>query len=234
MGSIKMSKWLSIFHSTNNIPPSTINNNNNLNQDSNFGERSKNINNQTNNLLSFAKIAKTAKNTTNNLNDHSFGNFDIFGKHTKNLKSIYYENELDRVESFEECVAIVEFDLNIPYVWAKAIVELQLGKKPTVISQEKWNKVMKALGILCDSSKSCFKDIVANEWSMGDVFGCHRSAPEARYDVMGSLMLLNEGDRIVEITKDAIRMQNRIDVIQSYYRRFDNCLLKRSFLHEIA
>ena len=104
-----MSKWLSIFHSINNIPPSAINNNNNLNQDSNFGERSKNINNQTDNLLSFAKNAKTAKNTPNNLNDHTFGNFGIFGKDNKNLN--YFSQ--DGLVSHEERSASIEYKTKI-------------------------------------------------------------------------------------------------------------------------
>jgi hypothetical protein len=51
--------------------------------------------------------------------------------------------------------------------------------------------------------------------------------PETRFDFMGLLMLLNEGDRIIEINEDIIRIQAVRGSIAAYYRPYYRYLHNR-------
>ena len=107
---------------------------------------------------------------------------------------------------------------------------MQLRAKPNSITLEKWQEIQNSLEMLTPY----LKDVIAHGWKISDIFGCHPTAPQKRFDVMGLLMLLNEGERIIEITKDAIRMQNKRGTVQSYYRRFYSSQTEQSCLHEIV
>jgi len=140
-------------------------------------------------------------------------------------------NTLETFEKrLEERVAIIEHERQIPHDWALAIAKIQLRAKPKSISEEKWQIITNNAKILL----SPVRDIIAHQWTISDIFGCHPIVPEKRFDVMGLLMLLNEGERIMEINKDVIRIQNARGSITGYYRRHDrNCLVEQGYLHEI-
>lgn len=133
------------------------------------------------------------------------------------------------LEAFEEQVAIIEYDGKIPYEWAEAIGRTKTRIKPITISNDKWGKIQNALETLLPYLET----IVTHDWKLSDIFGCHKFAPEARYDVMGLLMLLNEGERIIEITRDAIRIQNKQGAVQSYSRPFYDYQTEQSCLYEM-
>lgn len=134
------------------------------------------------------------------------------------------------LEILEERAAIIQYDAAIPDCWALAIAKIQLRSKPKSITEEKWQEIKITLEMLT----TCLKDIIAHNWKISDIFGCHPTAPEQRFDVMGLLMLLNKGDRIIEVNKDVIRIQNMKGAILSYYRPYYSYLLnQRLLLHEM-
>ena len=120
------------------------------------------------------------------------------------------------IEQLEERVAIIEYDGQIPYDWALPIAKIQLRAKPESISEEKWQIIISNL----ETFPLYLEDIILHQWTISDIFGCHPIAPEKRFDVMGLLMLLNEGDRIAEISRDVIRIQGDRGSIASYYRPY--------------
>ena len=120
------------------------------------------------------------------------------------------------IEQLEERVAIIEYDGQIPYDWALPIAKIQLRAKPESISEEKWQIIISNLETL----PLYLNDIILHQWTISDIFGCHPIAPEKRFDVMGLLMLLNEGDRIIEVSRDVIRIQGGRGSIAGYYRPY--------------
>jgi hypothetical protein len=120
------------------------------------------------------------------------------------------------IEQIEERVAIIEHDGQIPYDWALPIAKIQLRAKPESITKEKWQIITNNLEMLI----YYLQDIIAHQWTISDIFGCHSIAPEKRFDVMGLLMLLNEGDRIIEVSRDVIRIQGGRGSIAGYYRPY--------------
>lgn len=120
------------------------------------------------------------------------------------------------IEQLEERVAIIEYDGQIPYDWALPIAKIQLRAKPESISEEKWQLIISNLETL----PLYLNDIILHQWTISDIFGCHPIAPEKRFDVMGLLMLLNEGDRIIEVSRDVIRIQGGRGSIAGYYRPY--------------
>ncbi len=120
------------------------------------------------------------------------------------------------IEQLEERIAIIEHDWQIPYEWALPIAKIQLRAKPESISEEKWQIIISNLETL----PLYLNDIILHQWTISDIFGCHPIAPEKRFDVMGLLMLLNEGDRIIEVSKDVIRIQGGRGSIAGYYRPY--------------
>ena len=120
------------------------------------------------------------------------------------------------IEQIEERIAIIEHDGQIPYDWALPIAKIQLRAKPESITKEKWQIITNNLEMLI----YYLQDIIAHKWTISDIFGCHPIAPEKRFDVMGLLMLLNEGDRIIEVSRDVIRIQGGRGSIAGYYRPY--------------
>jgi hypothetical protein len=120
------------------------------------------------------------------------------------------------IEQLEERVAIIEYYGQIPYDWALPIAKIQLRAKPESISEEKWQIIISNLETL----PLYLNDIILHQWTISDIFGCHPIAPEKRFDVMGLLMLLNEGDRIIEVSRDVIRIQSGRGSIAGYYRPY--------------
>ncbi len=97
-----------------------------------------------------------------------------------------------------------------------SIAKIQLRAKPESITKEKWQIITNNLEMLI----YYLRDIICHKWTISDIFCCHPIAPEKRFDVMGLLMLLNEGDRIIEVSKDVIRIQGGRGSIAGYYRPY--------------
>ncbi len=153
-------------------------------------------------------------------------------------KTYEYNNIIDTnnslyTEIFEERAAIVEYDFDIPRIWAEAIAKMYIRTKPKSINQKKWNVIIKCLDMLCDNSNLYIKSIIDFDWRISDIFGCHKAAPEVRHDFMGLLILLNEGDKIIQINRNTIKIQTTRGTIQSYYRPCYNYLIDQSYLFEI-
>lgn len=75
-----------------------------------------------------------------------------------------------------------------PQAWAEGFAVLAAMPPPTGFSPERWQRIIDATGVFLDrwaGEASCCG------WSDLDVFGCHDTAPAARFDCMGLVLLLD-------------------------------------------
>ena len=75
-----------------------------------------------------------------------------------------------------------------PQAWAEGFAALAAMPPPTGFSPERWQRIIDATGVFLDrwaGEASCCG------WSDLDVFGCHDTAPAARFDCMGLVLLLD-------------------------------------------
>ncbi len=86
-----------------------------------------------------------------------------------------------------ERAALIEYGAGVPRAWAEGYAALSLMPVPTGFSPERWFRIVEAAGVFIDRFAG-----VAIEcgWSDLDVFGCDPDRPDARFDCMGLVMLL--------------------------------------------
>jgi hypothetical protein len=68
---------------------------------------------------------------------------------------------------------------------------------PTGFSPERWQRIVDAAGVFLDRWAA---EAIRSGWSVLDVFGCSPDRPDARFDAMGVVLLL---DRCSVISIDA-------------------------------
>ena len=87
-----------------------------------------------------------------------------------------------------ERAALVEYGANVPRCWAEGFTALSSMPPPSGFSPERWVRIVDAAGLLLDRWAA---DAIRCGWSDLDVFGCDRDRPDARFDCMGLVMLLD-------------------------------------------
>jgi len=85
---------------------------------------------------------------------------------------------------------------------------------------------------LYKNDTTILKTIIANGWSLLDIFGCHCSAPTRRFDCRGLLIAKNQQDRIVKNTNDSIKLKKQNGTIQGVYKPLLT-LSERILLYEL-
>jgi hypothetical protein len=79
---------------------------------------------------------------------------------------------------------------DIPYTWINAM-QIVLGRShPKAIKAAVWHALCKRLERLIKDEKDCLLQIITKDWSLQDIFGCHKGAPLVRHEGKGLLMLL--------------------------------------------
>lgn len=117
-------------------------------------------------------------------------------------------------DSYQERVAIIQHDANIPAEWAEAFARLEFMQRPAAIRPKKWQAAVNNAGLLLDCH---INSILDYKWSVKDIFGVHYKAPERRVDAMGLLLIL--GDFTVSsVTGDKITMTNSKGTTSSFYK----------------
>ena len=84
--------------------------------------------------------------------------------------------------------ALIEFGANVPRRWDEGYAALFSTPPPAGFSPERWQRIVDAAGSFLDRWAS---EAITCGWSELDVFGCDRDRPDARFDCMGLLMLLD-------------------------------------------
>ena len=96
-------------------------------------------------------------------------------------------------DDLDEQAALVKCGANVPRRWAEGYAALCSMAPPSGFSPERWQRIVDAAGAFLDRWAS---EAITCGWSDLDVFGCDRDRPDARFDCMGLLLLLDRGDII--------------------------------------
>ncbi len=112
-------------------------------------------------------------------------------------------------------------------------MKLQAKDKPKNITQSSWLDIQEACTQLYRDNFGLLKLIVNHEWQLGDIFGCHPAAPINTFDCMGLLLLLHEGDEVVGVNKQRIKILKSSGSLVVFSRSLSPAR-EKVLLHELA
>ena|SRR5438477_193030 len=118
-------------------------------------------------------------------------------------------------DELDERAALIEFGVNVPRRWAEGYAALCSMTPPAGFSLERWARIVDAAGIFLDRWAS---EAITCGWSDLDVFGCDRDRPDARFDAMGLVLLLDRA-RIVSLDSAGADLAVQPGDARQRYRR---------------
>ncbi len=116
----------------------------------------------------------------------------------------------------EERAGIVEGGVGVPRRWAEGFAALRSMPAPTGFAPERWRRIIDATGIFIDRWAERAAEC---GWSNLDVFGADPDRPDARFDCMGLVLLLDrreiagideQGADLVTVTGTRQRFRRRV------------------------
>ena len=122
---------------------------------------------------------------------------------------------------------------DIPKEWYEAIVSLVNMQQPKVISNAKWSTLRQVLAYLSSQEYLLLKGVIVHDWSIADIFGCDRNAPERVFYNMGLIMLLKETDKLDNISNKVILIKNSRGGITSYSRPYFNAKNNQILIYQL-
>jgi hypothetical protein len=111
----------------------------------------------------------------------------------------------DKGDTFEERAAVVEYDGGVPREWAEGFARLCQMSRPAAIPPARWVELVDNAGRFIDGWAV---QAAALGWNAADIFGCHREAPLARYDLQGLVFVVGSG-QVVGITALSATIRTR-------------------------
>jgi len=142
------------------------------------------------------------------------------------------ELPLESTELVYKPARILASDMNLPFEWAEAVVKLRSIERPQIIPQSSWVEIKSARTQLYTDDFALLKLIINNDWSLEDIYGCNKPAPLVRVDCMGLLLLLHQGDKVVGVNKERIKILRRSEKVNYLYKRLDQ-RMKVGMLYEL-
>jgi hypothetical protein len=121
----------------------------------------------------------------------------------------------DVVNDLDERAAIIEYGAGVPRVWAEGYAALASMPAPTGFSPKRWQRIIDATGTFLDRWAA---EAIECGWSDLDVFGCNPDRPDARFDCMGLVLLLDRCE-VVSIDKGGADLVTATGARQRYRRR---------------
>jgi hypothetical protein len=109
-------------------------------------------------------------------------------------------------EIINERACILANDMGLPFEWAEAIAKLQAIDKPKNITHSSWLDIQSGCTQLYRNDFRLLKLIINHNWLVSDIYGCHPVVPLARFDCMGLVLLLHQGDEVVGVNKQRIKI----------------------------
>jgi hypothetical protein len=118
-------------------------------------------------------------------------------------------------DDVDQRAALIEYGAGVPRTWAEGYAALSSMPSPAGFSSERWSRIVDAAGNFIDRYAG-----VAIEcgWSDLDVFGCDPDRPDARFDCMGLVLLLDRCE-IIGIDEDGADLVTETGTCQRYRRR---------------
>ena len=142
------------------------------------------------------------------------------------------EKNTSTPELIYERSCILSSDMQLPFEWADAVVKLRSIERPQMISQSSWLEIKSACTQLYMDDFALLKLIINNGWSLEDVYGCNKVAPFVRVDCMGLLLLLHQGDEVVGVNKERIKVLKKSGSKLAFSKRLDQ-QVKVRLLYEL-
>lgn len=124
-------------------------------------------------------------------------------------------------EVIEERTCILASDIGLPYEWAENVVRLRNMERPKNIPASSWLEVKNACSMLYADNFALLKEVIAQGWSLHDIYGCSPSNLCTSFNDMGLLLLLKSTDTIVEVRKECIKVQSKSGSITGFYRSLE-------------
>jgi hypothetical protein len=118
-------------------------------------------------------------------------------------------------DDLDERAAIIECGAGVPRRWAEGYAALASMPAPIGFSSERWARIVDAAGAFLDHWAA---KAIACGWSDLDVFGCDPERPDARFDCMGLVLLLDRCE-IIGIDEDGADLVTETGTRQRYRRR---------------
>jgi hypothetical protein len=118
-------------------------------------------------------------------------------------------------DDLNERAALIEHGAGVPRRWAEGYAALASMPAPIGFSSERWARIVDAAGAFLDHWAA---KAIACGWSDLDVFGCDPERPDARFDCMGLVLLLDRCE-IIGIDEDGADLVTETGTRQRYRRR---------------
>jgi hypothetical protein len=119
------------------------------------------------------------------------------------------------IDDLDERAAIIEEGANVPKRWAEGYAALASMPAPAGFSPERWQRIVDAAGIFIDRWAA---DAIKCGWSDLDLFGVNPVRPDARFDAMGLLLMLDRCE-VVAIDDEGADLVTVTGARQRYRRR---------------
>jgi len=124
-------------------------------------------------------------------------------------------DSVDSVEADEERAAIIEYEGGIPRAWASGIGALMAMPRPDGFMPERWNRIIKNT----QQFVTCWAEVaIGADWTTLDVFGLHPDRPDARFDAMGLILLLDRFD-VIALDNEGADLASKTGARLRYRRR---------------
>ena len=115
----------------------------------------------------------------------------------------------------EERLGMVEVGAGVPRRWAEGYAALSSMPAPNGFSPERWQRIVDAAGVFLDRWAA---EAIRCGWSDLDVFGCNPVRPDARFDAMGLVLLLDRRE-VAGIDEHGADLVTQTGTTQRYRRR---------------
>lgn len=119
------------------------------------------------------------------------------------------------VDDADERAAIVEEGAGVPQSWAEGFAAVCCMPPPAGFAPARWQRIVDAAGTFLDR----WADVaIACGWTDLDVFGCDPDRPDARFDCMGIVLLLDRCE-VAGIDERGADLVSATGARQRYRRR---------------
>ena len=107
--------------------------------------------------------------------------------------------------------------LSIPESWKLALVETLESSQLSKITNDRWQAIINQIHLWLNQNSNQLQKIIADGWTIQNIFGCHKLYHEQRTDRMGLLMLIH-GKTIEEVQMGAISLKTLSGAEQCFYK----------------
>ena len=118
-------------------------------------------------------------------------------------------------DDLAERAAIVEHETAAPSRWVEGFAVLCSMPTPTGFRPGRWHRIVDAAGVFIDRWAA---EAARRGWSDLDVFGCNPDRPDARFDAMGLVLLLDRR-KITSIDEHGADLVTNTGARQRFRRR---------------